>query len=329
MAPRPIFCATHPRAVSTAFERVFMTRRDTLRCVHEPFGDAFYFGPERMGKRFANDEKTRQESGYANTTYRDVLNDIETDGQNEDIRIPNPTRTASPAIMGGVSLAYNYQGKRIFIKDMAYYFMAPDGEPTSIAPSLGGRPEPNNPTNIPLDILRKFNFTFLIRHPSRSVPSYWRCTIPPLCEIHGFDHYMPSEAGYEELVRLFDYLISEGVVDKDNLTVLDADDMLDNPEEKIKEYCKRTEIDFVPEMLEWTEADGEDAAKHFAKWNGFHDDAIHSSSLRPRAHAQKASTVESENADWTEKFGADAAKAIRRTVDANIPHYEYLKQFKL
>merc|ERR1712000_183882 len=95
MAPRPIFCATHPRAASTAFERVFMTCRDTLRCVHEPFGDAFYFGPERMGKRFANDEKARQESGYANTTYRDVLNDIESDGQNE--------------------------GKRIFIKDMAYY----------------------------------------------------------------------------------------------------------------------------------------------------------------------------------------------------------------
>jgi len=44
---------------------------------------------------------------------------------------------------------------------------------------------------------------------------------------------------------------------------------------------------------------------------------------------QKASTVESENAEWTEKFGADAAKAIRSAVDANIPHYEYLKQFKL
>merc|ERR1712000_754518 len=96
--------------------------------------------------------------------------------------MPNITRTASPAIMGGVSLAYNYQGKRIFIKDMAYYFMAPDGAPTSIAPSLGDHPEPTNPTNVPLDILRKFNFTFLIRHPRRSVPSYWRCTIPPLCD---------------------------------------------------------------------------------------------------------------------------------------------------
>jgi hypothetical protein len=280
-----------------------MTRRDVLRCVHEPFGEAFYFGPERMSERFAKDDRYRHESGNANTTYRDILDDIETGAQNE--------------------------GKRIFIKDMAYYLMAPDHKATSIAPSLGGHSEPTNPTNIPLDVLRRFNFTFLIRHPRRSIPSYWRCTIPPLCEINGFDHFMPSEAGYEELVRLFDFLLREGIVDRDNLTVLDADDMLDSPEEKIKEYCRRTEIDFVPGMLEWTQEDGEDAAQHFAKWNGFHDDALQSSSLRPRAHAQKASTVESENAEWTEKYGAEAAKIIRQTVDANIPHYEYLKQFKI
>ena len=25
-----------------------MTRRDILNCLHEPFGDAFYFGPEKI-----------------------------------------------------------------------------------------------------------------------------------------------------------------------------------------------------------------------------------------------------------------------------------------
>ena len=44
---------------------------------------------------------------------------------------------------------------------------------------------------------------------------------------------------------------------------------------------------------------------------------------------QKESTVESENEDWTNKYGADAAKAIRSTVDENIPHYEYLRQFRI
>jgi hypothetical protein len=73
---KPIFVATHPRACSTAFERVFMTRRDILHCVHEPFGDAFYFGPERLSQRYENDEKARNESGFANTTYKDVMDQL-------------------------------------------------------------------------------------------------------------------------------------------------------------------------------------------------------------------------------------------------------------
>jgi len=42
---------------------------------------------------------------------------------------------------------------------------------------------------------------------------------------------------------------------------------------------------------------------------------------------QKSSTVESENEEWIQKYGEEAQKIIRATVDENIPHYEYLKQF--
>lgn len=44
---------------------------------------------------------------------------------------------------------------------------------------------------------------------------------------------------------------------------------------------------------------------------------------------QKINSVEAENAEWRDKYGADAAKMIRTVVDENIPHYEYLKQFAL
>lgn len=53
-----------------------MTRRDTLRCEHEPFGEPFYYGPERMSARFADDEAYRVKSGYADTTYQDVMGRI-------------------------------------------------------------------------------------------------------------------------------------------------------------------------------------------------------------------------------------------------------------
>jgi hypothetical protein len=54
-----------------------MTRRDILTCVHEPFGDAFYFGPERMSMRYENDERARMESGFANSTFKAIFERIE------------------------------------------------------------------------------------------------------------------------------------------------------------------------------------------------------------------------------------------------------------
>jgi hypothetical protein len=40
-------------------------------------------------------------------------------------------------------------------------------------------------------------------------------------------------------------------------------------------------------------------------------------------------TTESEDKDWTAKYGAEAQKVIRKTVEDNVADYEYLKQFAL
>lgn len=54
-----------------------MTRRRSLQTIHEPFGDAFYYGPERMGSRFEHDEKARQESGFSESTFKTILDRID------------------------------------------------------------------------------------------------------------------------------------------------------------------------------------------------------------------------------------------------------------
>ncbi|KAK1466890.1 hypothetical protein CMEL01_10883 [Colletotrichum melonis] len=299
---KPIFCATHPRACSTAFERVFMSRRDKLACVHEPFGDAFYYGPERTGERFENDAEGREKSGFAETTYADVLRQIEEAGKD----------------------------KRAFIKDMAYYIIPPNQQKASIVPSAGNTAEPTNPTVLPLSILRKFQWTFLIRHPRRSIPSYYRCTQPPLDAVTGWTNFNPAEAGYEELRRLFDYLIRERIVDEKDLLVVDADDMLDDPEAVIRAYCAHVGLDFTDNMLNWTDEDTKVAQEKFAKWNGWHDDAIGSTSLKPRDKKhKKVITRESEEAEWLKKYGEKGLKEIRECVDANVKDYEYLKKFAI
>lgn len=50
-----------------------MTRHDTLQCEHEPLGDPFYYGPERLSERFEDDEEYRVKTGYAGTTYQDIM----------------------------------------------------------------------------------------------------------------------------------------------------------------------------------------------------------------------------------------------------------------
>lgn len=54
-----------------------MTCRDKLTCVHEPFGDAFYFGPERLSGRYENDEDARLASGFADSTFKTIFERIE------------------------------------------------------------------------------------------------------------------------------------------------------------------------------------------------------------------------------------------------------------
>ncbi|PSK51872.1 hypothetical protein B9Z65_3139 [Elsinoe australis] len=332
-------------------EEVFMTSRDRIVNIHEPFGDAFYFGPERLGTRYENDERSRIESGFAEATYKSVFDDI---------------------------LAEGSEGKRIFIKDIAHYLSPPHKKPAAIAPSLqsvkrgvgtsqsfeqtnraktNGEStvsEPGNPTVVPSEVLRQFHFGFLIRHPKHSIPSYWRCTIPPLDKITGFYNFMPEEAGYDELRRIFDYMKDTGIVgpkisgqetngtnghtnganvhnpNEVPITLVDADDLLDNPEPIMRKFCEAVGIKFDPQMLEWdTEVDHQFAKDKFEKWKGFHEDAINSTGLHARKHGKPDTTPDQDFEAWKQKYGEEAAVVIRDTVEACLPDYEYLKQFAI
>jgi Sulfotransferase domain len=164
--------------------------------------------------------------------------------------------------------------------------------------------EPENPTVVPADMLARFHFTFLIRDPHSSIPSYFRCTIPPLDKVTGFYEFYPSEAGFDEVRRVFDYLRKIGHVgprlngkvidsvhtqvngfnpDGVDICVVDADDLLDNPAGIIEAYCKSVGIRYEPEMLSWDSEEHQTYAKTaFEKWKGFHEDAILSKELKAR-----------------------------------------------
>ena len=168
-----------------------------------------------------------------------------------------------------------------------------------------------NPTVIPFELLQQFHFAFLIRDPHSSIPSYLRCTRPPLDQKTGWYHFHPNEAGYEELIRFFHFLRAihqigpqraqpESAISPANgqsgedhgstpmlhnaeICIIDADDLLDDPDNIIQSFCKSVNFDYNPAMMDWdNEADHEHAKEVFAKWPGFHEDAIDSKNLTPR-----------------------------------------------
>ena len=186
----------------------------------------------------------------------------------------------------------------------------------------GTSAEPGNPTVLPRAVLEKFHFTFLIRHPRHSIPSYYRCVVPPLSEMTGWKHLTASEMGYAELRRLFDYLRDEALIgphmaggggeangvsngsngiDNANgqanghggveICLIDADDLLDKPKTVIEAFCRSVGIAYDPSMLEWeTDAEQEQAEAAFAKWNGFHEDALNSTGLKSRLSVRLSTT---------------------------------------
>jgi hypothetical protein len=234
----------------------------------------------------------------------------------------------------------NEQGKRVFIKDITHYLVPPNKQASRVAPSLhipkrgvgtngdsngtNGHVKPSassapfpydtpsesgNPSVMPKELLEKFHFTFLIRHPRNSIPSYYRCCVPPLVEKTGFVEFMPEESGYDELRRFFDYCKDSGIVgpkicgqensgavaapNSVEICVLDADDLLDDPEGMLRHYCASVGIEFDMSMLNWDSEEEHQAAKDaFEKWNGFHEDAIHSKDLKPRATVSCRSRIQ-------------------------------------
>ena len=70
--------------------QVFMTRRDRLQCIHEPFGDAFYYGPERLSSRYDEDERSRIDSGFSESTYKTILERLEK--ESAEVRSIPPVR---------------------------------------------------------------------------------------------------------------------------------------------------------------------------------------------------------------------------------------------
>jgi hypothetical protein len=115
---------------------------------------------------------------------------------------------------------------------------------------------------------------------------------------HGFQ---AVNAGYAELRRLFDFLVSEDIVGPGiavenkyeaimnesldrttTICIINSDTLLHDPERIMSIYCNEIGYDFRPEILQWdNEKSRNKALGHYLVDQGFHNQVLSSTGLGP------------------------------------------------
>jgi hypothetical protein len=217
---RPIILWAHWRSLSTVFERQFLQLHQEFHVIHEPFVP-ICLAYMAKNEKFLNSIQPPKPTDPIITTHHltPTLNEI-----------------LAPHYYNGDQT----QPLRVFVKDFATIFShASEGNPLQSK-----------------EVLLKFKHTFLIRNPEKSVPSYYKAanaTYKAWDEANvpsseRTELFSAEYIGLKELRDLYN-LIKD--VTGEEIALVDADDLVREPEKVMRKYCEMVGMEFKKEMLEW------------------------------------------------------------------------------
>ena len=183
-------------------------------------------------------------------------------------------------------LTANYDGcSAVFVKEMAYFIPK---ERLSKYMKLG------------------FRHSILIRNPQKSIPSLWK-----VCAT-GYDLEKDT---FLALCELYNCARSMGR----EVTVVDADDLLSNPEGIMRKYCAETGLTYDDKMLSWSPGVVEDWTenKGYKDWNW---NAMYSSGFN-----KMTTSKNEEKAAPTEILPS----AVQDEIENSMPYYELLFKHRM
>jgi len=154
----------------------------------------------------------------------------------------------------------------------------------------------------------KFKHTFLIRHPAKAIPSFYRA-----CSNSGYRCHIEALQGFSAMYELYT-LVQQRC--HPSPVVIDADDLLSDPETIMRKYCVATGLPFKESMLTWT-------PRCFPEWEFdtpfrmWHGTVIESSGFIPG--------VESSSVPSVDGLPAEIQEATKEA----IPHYEAMYSVRM
>ena len=160
---------------------------------------------------------------------------------------------------------------------------------------------------------KNFQHSFLIRHPLKAVYSLYKASTNP--KLTGWDYFDPAEAGFRQMLELYEF-VHRNI--HRNPVVVDADDLLDYPNEILQSYCEAVGLEYEENMTSWEPG----PVPEWDTWAGWHEDALKSSGFKPRVNKNRSRACTAFDVE-------DLPSQVAAVVEECLPHYEALAAKKI
>ncbi|KAF0455188.1 branched-chain-amino-acid aminotransferase-like protein 1 [Gigaspora margarita] len=280
---KPIFLLSHPRCISHAFSRPFLQRSQDFHVFSEPFLDFFLHTDAQHSK--------------------DVKNGVADPSKHSNLSLFTPKVLS---IFDDVWKTYydetSKRPRRVFWHEHSLFLLK----------AIPGISFLSNPQFL------EMTHTFLIRNPEKSIRSLYKATnfvIPKIdehCVNPGFDKNL---VGLKQSKQIFDFLKD---LNKQPI-VVDADDVINDPEGTLKKYCELIGEEFKEEMIKWE-------AKPINEFR-FKGDCTTISELMN--HNAENSTGFNKFTNKYEYPEIEYPQIVYDAITDSKPYYDYLYQFRI
>lgn len=160
---------------------------------------------------------------------------------------------------------------------------------------------------------KNFKHSFLIRHPLKAVYSLYKASTNP--KLTGWDYFNPAEAGFRQMVELYKFV--DRHIHRDPI-VVDADDLLDYPNEILKSYCEAVRLEYEENMTSWEPG----PVPEWDAWAGWHEDALKSSGFKARVKKNRSRACAAFDVE-------DLPPEVAAVVEECMPYFEALSAKKI
>jgi hypothetical protein len=303
----PIFIFDSTRLRSHLFFR-WVSTSPNVQPIYHPYLMAAMFGPQRLGKQMHHSEARRKELEedlvplYGDDTYDSCTRQF--------VRAVDDARTR-----GRVPVS-NEHWFNVLENDIVHDLLRDKIE----TPKQLGK----NPTYLPDSIFNSVTPIILIRHPIHSIDSIYRTAIRVTQQRPGDEDFELITMN-KPLRILFDYFTQQR---NQQPIVVDGDDILWRTDEVASKLAGVLGLGQLNEAWEPTPAEQIEQMNPIV-YKITEDVQLSTGIQRPDGQQADEPDIDGAVENWSAKYGKGVAEQLKKLVEDNMPHYLYLREYKV